>query len=320
MDLLRQLFQGHDTQPEPKDIVTGTPFSVPETEPEPSFLPSKHDIQIGIGSDPGRIRDHNEDASLAWQFVLAQEGQPPLPVGLFILADGMGGHVQGAQASALATRLVAGHIIRQISLPLLSADETLAERPPIHEVLTASVRIAHQAVIQRFPEAGTTMTTALMLGEQVYIAHVGDSRAYRGERGSLTLLTQDHSVAARLLEMGQTTPEEAALQRNILYKAIGQGASLEPDIKYDDLAWGQYLLLCCDGLWGKVTDQEMAAIIEASPTPDAACQNLIAQANESGGEDNISVLLVARGWPLPTRDQLKLGESFGRQPELDHEV
>jgi serine/threonine protein phosphatase PrpC len=300
MDFLRQLFHEDDALPEMQGAVQERPHQDQTTLGESGpCLPSKHDIQIGLASDPGRIRDHNEDASLAWQFTLAQQGQPPLVVGLFVIADGMGGHARGAQASSLATRLAAGHAIRQISLPLLSDDEDRAEREPIHEILISSIAVAHQALTRRFPEAGTTMTLALMLGENVYIAHVGDSRAYLGKPGSLKPLTQDHSVAARLLEMGQTTQEEAAAQRNILYKAIGQGTTVEPDILYHDLNWGQYLLLCCDGLWGKVPDPEIAAIIEASPTPDIACQNLVSKANENGGEDNISVILIARGWPLP---------------------
>ena len=261
-----------------------------------SPLDRSQDLQVGMASDPGRIRNRNEDASLALHFVLTQHGQPPLPVGLFAIADGMGGHVQGEQASALAVRLVARHIIDQVYLPLLADDDAMILRAPINEVLEASMKIAHEAVRRQLPKAGTTMTMALALGDGLYIAHVGDSRAYLGERGRLDLLTRDHSMAARLMEMGRTTPEEAAMQRNILYKALGQGPEIEPDILYHDLNPGQYLLLCCDGLWDKVSDAEMSAIIQASPTPGIACKNLVARANESGGEDNISVILAARGW------------------------
>jgi protein phosphatase len=80
---------------------------------------------------------------------------------------------------------------------------------------------------------------------------------------------------------------------------LGQGARVDPDILYHDLDPGQYVLLCCDGLWDKVSDEGMSAIVEASPTPGIACRNLVAQANENGGEDNISVILAARGWPFP---------------------
>ncbi len=284
------------------------------------------DLQVGLASDAGRIRERNEDSSLALQFVVAQQGLPPLPVGLFILADGMGGHAQGQQASALAVRLAARHIVNQVYLPLLSEAEEIAKRVPINEVLEGSIEIAHQAVMRRLPTAGTTMTIALTLGDGVYIAHVGDSRAYLGERGSLHSLTRDHSMAARLLELGHATIDEAAQQRHILYKALGQGVQtegmdeqhsrrpVEPDILYHDLASGQYLLLCCDGLWGKVSDEEMLAVIEAAPTPGVACRNLVARANEEGGEDNISVILVARGWP--PAEVPETGRGRLEQPEL----
>jgi serine/threonine protein phosphatase PrpC len=300
MNFLRQFFERDDNHNNQESVEESS-----ASDASPAIEPSAHDLQIGLASDAGRIRDHNEDASLAWQFTLAQEGQPPLQTGLFIIADGMGGHARGEQASALATRIAADHIIRKVSLPQLSDEDDLAERAPIHEILSSSIRLAHQAIIRQFPEAGTTMTVALLMGDNVYIAHVGDSRAYLGERGTLRLLTDDHSVAARLLEMGQATAEEVASQRNILYKAIGQGVEVEPDIAYHNLTHGQYLLLCCDGLWGKIPDEEIGAIIEAAPTPDIACQCLVAKANQNGGEDNISVILVARGWPLPAREYVE---------------
>ena len=300
MNILRFPLKDNGPQDRPENLNEGFPLepaSPDRTLPDHRSAP--HELQVGLASDPGRIRDRNEDTSLALQFMLAQQGQPPLPVGFFLIADGMGGHSQGEQASALAARLAARHIISQVYLPFLDEDEGATDRAPINEVLEASMSIAHQAVRRRLPKAGTTMTIALALGDGVYIAHVGDSRAYLGERGRIQRLTQDHSMAARLLEMGHATSDEAALQRNILYKAVGQGPHIEPDILYRDLAPGQYLLLCCDGLWDKVPDQEMSAIIDASPTPGRACRNLVARANENGGEDNISVILAARGWPLP---------------------
>jgi serine/threonine protein phosphatase PrpC len=254
---------------------------------------------VGLASDPGRVRDRNEDTSLAMQFMLAQHGQPPLPTGLFILADGMGGHAEGQEASALAVRLTARHILKEVHLPLLSERDEAVAQVPINEVLESSIKIAHEALLRRLPTAGTTITLALTLGDGLFVAHVGDSRAYLGERNRIQLLTRDHSMAARLQEMGQTTSGEAALQRNILYKALGQGSRVDPDILYHDLSPGRYLLLCCDGLWDRVDDEEMSAIVRAAPTPGIACRNLVARANEKGGEDNISVIVAARGWPLP---------------------
>ncbi|MGD8488171.1 MAG: protein phosphatase 2C domain-containing protein [Anaerolineae bacterium] len=306
-DALRHLFAGaedsQDGVDDTKEMAIVDPAGSDAIDKGP--VPSTHDLQVGIASDPGRIRDHNEDASLAWHFVLAQLGRPPLHVGLFIVADGMGGHARGEQASALAIRTVAAHVIQSVNLPLLVSEDGTPGSEPIHDILADGMRMAHEVVAQRLPEAGTTLTMALVLGDGAYIAHVGDSRAYQGERGRLTLLTQDHSVAARLLEMGHASPEEVASQRNILYRALGQGVQVEPDILYHDLSWGQYLLICCDGLWGKVTDAEIAAIIDNAPTPDLACQALVKLANQNGGEDNISVVLAARGWPLPDREAVE---------------
>jgi serine/threonine protein phosphatase PrpC len=265
-----------------------------ETGAEPQRGSSE--FLIGMASDPGRVRNRNEDSILALQFMLAQHGLPPIPMGLFIVADGMGGHAEGQQASALAVRLAARHILNYIFLPQLVDEEGMGERAPINEVLQDSMCLAHEALLRRLPKAGTTMTIAVALGDGVYIAHVGDSRAYLGESSRLRPLTRDHSMAARLLEMGSVTPDEARLQRNILYKAIGQGTEIEPDMLYHDLDHGQYLLLCCDGLWDKIAEEEMLAIIQTSPIPSIACQRLVDRANQNGGEDNISVIIAARGW------------------------
>jgi serine/threonine protein phosphatase PrpC len=284
----QQAWDGLETRPDPamtRQAETGA--DLPQASSQ--FL-------VGMASDPGQVRSRNEDSILALQLVLAQHGLPPTPMGLFILADGMGGHAEGQEASALAVRLAARHIINQIYLPQLGDEERPGERAPINEVLQDSMRIAHDTLLRRLPTAGTTMTMALGLGDGVYVAHVGDSRAYLGESGHLRLLTRDHSMAARLLEMGSVTPDEARKQRNILYKALGQGTEIEPDMLYHDLDPGQYLLLCCDGLWDKVPDEEMVSIVQTAATPSIACQGLVHRANQNGGDDNISVIIAARGW------------------------
>jgi serine/threonine protein phosphatase PrpC len=238
---------------------------------------------------------------------MVQQGQPALPMGLFIVADGVGGHSGGERASILAVRLAAHYIIRQICLPLLSEDGTFEERPPITEILQTAVSVAHEAILRRLPEAGTTMTMALLVGESVFIAHVGDSRAYIGQRGHLRCLTEDHSMAARLLGMGQGTLQQVAAQRNILYKVLGRGTQIEPDILHHDLNGQQYLLLCSDGLWNQVSDEEMIGIVEAASTLSDACQSLVDRAKTKGGDDNISVVLVARDWPLAAQVRSSIG-------------
>lgn len=243
------------------------------------------------------MRERNEDAVFLWQCTLMHQGQPPLPIGLFAVADGMGGQAEGEKASSLAVRLAAQHVIQRICLPFLEDSGT--DRPPINQVLETGVYLAHQAVLRHLPDAGTTLTMALVLGDYVFIAHVGDSRAYLGEKGRLRRLTQDHSIAARLIEMGQGTAEEVAAQRHLLYKSLGQSSGVEPDIIHQLIGEGQYLLICSDGLWSMVSEEQMTAIIEAAPTLTSACQELVNQANQQGGDDNISVILMAKHWPLP---------------------
>jgi serine/threonine protein phosphatase PrpC len=253
--------------------------------------------RIGQASHVGCTRERNEDASLALQFLLLEQDETPSPLGLFVLADGAGGHSQGQQASALACRQAVAYLLRRIVVPLLDDTGEYAERAPINDVLESSVSVAHDTITHRLPEAATTLTIALALGSGVYIAHVGDSRVYLGRQGRVQCLTQDHSMAARLLEMGQMAADELSSQRHILYRAVGQGSRIEPDIVYHGLEPGGYLLLCCDGLWGQVSDREISAIVDAAATPDAACQALVARALEAGGEDNISVIVAARTWP-----------------------
>jgi PPM family protein phosphatase len=258
---------------------------------------SAEPFEIGLATAKGPLRDRNEDASFAAQFMLVQGDEPPLPVGLFIVADGMGGHGQGEQASALACRLAAEHVVRHVYLPVL------ADGPgtPINEILEESAEIGHRHISRQLRGAGTTLSLALVLGDDVHIAHVGDTRVYLGRRGHLQLLTHDHSMAERLLEVGQARAEDVASERRVLYKALGHGPELKPDILHEHLEGGSYLLLCCDGLWGTMADAEIAAVVETAPGPEAACRELVDQAIERGGEDNITVVVAARGWPWVAR-------------------
>ncbi len=154
---------------------------------------------------------------------------------------------------------------------------------------------AHQTIKSKASGSGTTLTSALILGNLLTIAHIGDSRAYLiNSDGILQLLTHDHSLVKRLEEIGQISQEQALThpQRNILYRALGQGDTFEPDIATYQLQQGSKLLLCSDGLWGVITDEDMETIIRSSPDPQHVCQTLINLANSTGGPDNISVIIV----------------------------
>jgi serine/threonine protein phosphatase PrpC len=127
------------------------------------------------------------------------------------------------------------------------------------------------------------------------IAHVGDSRAYHIDNGGeIRMLTRDHSLVRRLEEMGQITAEEAQIhpQRNVLYRALGQGEPFEPEIQSHRLPHNGYLLICSDGLWGVVGEQEISKIIKSDAPPQIMCQQMVNLANEAGGPDNISAILV----------------------------
>lgn len=247
-------------------------------------------------SNIGQVRERNEDAFLAIDLTL-QSDDGLVPLGLYIVADGMGGHQKGEVASSLAAQVSARHIVQDVLVPFLSSDDENISRRPINEALIQAVQAANLAVYQQVPEAGTTLTMALVFGHKAYVAHVGDSRAYFFNQTTLRQITQDHSLVARLVELGQATPEEALthMHRNVLYRAIGQAGSLEVDTYLQPFPVGSCLLLCSDGLWGMVLDEEIAEILTFAPTPQHALEQLVAVANQKGGEDNITGVLVYMG-------------------------
>jgi serine/threonine protein phosphatase PrpC len=249
-------------------------------------------MDVGWVTDAGKVRDHNEDSALVITAAHdTHQGHPPF--GLFILADGMGGHRAGEVASSLAARVTAHHITRQSYLPALLGPERDARHPALTEVLVDAFQAANKAVSEEAPGSGTTLTCALVLGTQAYIAHVGDSRAYAIDREGMELITHDHSVVDRLVDTGQLTPEEAAdhPQKNVLYRAIGQSGALDVDTHVRKIGAGDYLLLCSDGLWGSISEDAVIDVIRAERSLQEACLQLIAAANEAGGSDNITAIL-----------------------------
>lgn len=245
------------------------------------------------GQSVGMQRDHNEDAIFCLSSSLASNART-IPFGLYIIADGMGGYQHGEIASSIAIRSMAEHVISQIYTPLVSLSSQPLE-DSLQDILKSGIKIAHQNIRNKVTEGGTTLTTVIILGDQMLIAHIGDCRVYTIEpNGDMSVLTRDHSLVERLVELGQLTPEEAAThpQRNVLYRAIGQGDLSEPEIISAPLAKPGYLLLCSDGLWGVVSEAQISRIITSWTNPHKACQKLIAAANEAGGPDNITSILV----------------------------
>jgi protein phosphatase len=235
-------------------------------------------LSVGYSSDVGRFRDHNEDTALAFQAIHLGD-DPSDPFGFFAVTDGMGGHRAGEVASSLAARLVSHAVLHRVFLPYLLERTPDTAAASLTEILRDAVQNANDQVHEQVPGGGTTLTCALILGRRAYIAHVGDSRAY--------LLT-------RLIELGELSPEEAAVhpQRHVLYRAIGQGDDLDVDTYHQPLPPESRILLCSDGLSGMVSEEEIGRIIASAATPQDACERLLAAANEAGGPDNITAVLI----------------------------
>lgn len=265
----------------------------PSEHPIPAHAQMENPLDIGQRSDIGKTRRANEDSYLTLKSVIGIEPEP-IPVGILIVADGMGGHEKGKEASALATRVASGVIVREALLPLLTSLSSDFASRPVHEILTEATAAASQAVSDMASDAGTTLTSALVVGHSVYVAHVGDTRVYYLDGSGLHQITQDHSLVNRLVELGQISAREAQEhpQRNFLYRAIGQGNDLKVDTHFQHLAADSYLILCSDGLWNSVSEEEMVQTIRSSDSPQVACNRLIDMANEHGGSDNITLVLA----------------------------
>lgn len=248
---------------------------------------------VGFAQSVGRQREHNEDALFLISADLSQD-ETSLHFGLYIVADGMGGHQYGELASGVAVRYMANHIQGELFLKWQEA-EGLPDAAALDEIMSAGVLIANQAIKTEIEGGGTTLTAMLLMGEQIHVAQVGDSRAYAvALDGTLKALTHDNSFIQQLLDDGAITQEEAAIhpQRNVLTLALGQLEPLEPQISKYPLPSEGHLLLCSDGLWGVVAEEQIGQIILAAINPQQACQELIEAANRAGGPDNITAIVV----------------------------
>lgn len=247
-------------------------------------------LRFGQYTHAGRLRPSNQDA--IWSFYSAARGAEVRPdFGLFIVCDGVGGHQDGERASALAVRALAQRVYHAFYSAVLN-DETQA--PTITETLMQAVDAANTAVIEGTRGGGAALTAAAVIGTRVYIAHAGDTRAYLVDARGLEQLTRDHSLAQRLVEIDQLSPDEAAQhpQRSHLYRALGQQERIDVDIVMRLLPEGARLLLCSDGLWDVVSAADIYRVVAQTDDPAAACRTLVELANTGGGPDNISAIIV----------------------------
>jgi protein phosphatase len=257
-------------------------------------------VQVFAQSDVGRTRDHNEDSFLVANL---SRGEPVMfdrlveqpaddTATLFMVADGMGGAAAGEVASATAVDVVLRHLREAIGgrEKLAAADLVAA--------MTAAAEVANWSIFQQAvnrPELrgmGTTATIAVLLGDRLFVAQVGDSRAYLVRDGVATQLTKDQSLMQKLIEAGELTEEEAAQseRRNIILQALGPEPSVKVDLTEQPLRRDDVLVLCSDGLSGLVRPEQIAGVMSEELDLSVACDRLISMANDVGGPDNITVI------------------------------
>jgi len=262
-------------------------------EERKSFLDRLPLIQIELASSAGKVRAQNEDALFALSTQVSMSASQ-YALGLFLIADGMGGHVDGERASSLAVQTASNVLLDELLKPL-QAGQPLPNAEQAETVLNLAMQAAQKAVIKRLPGSGSTLTMAMLLNWQLYFAHVGDTRIYLAQQGSaLQALTTDHSVARRLVDLGQIDAEEALVTplRNNLFRAIGQGDGFYADFGHVELSGPAKLLLCSDGLWSSLPEETLKQMLEAKPLPVDTAQQLVEVANTASGSDNISAIVV----------------------------
>jgi len=253
-------------------------------------------------TDVGRTREHNEDAFVVADLTtmnatLQPEVRTHVPGAsgsLFMVADGMGGAAAGEIASALATEVVLSELESRWS-------HAPAKSPEAFAVAIKSATEQANARIHRYaaehPEnrgMGTTATVAGLLGDKLYLAQVGDSRAYLVRNGIAEQITKDQSLMQKLVEAGEMTAEEAEVseRRNIILQALGPEPVVKVDLTHQQVRRGDTLVLCSDGMSGQMRISDISRIVTESPDLMATCKNLIDLANENGGPDNITVIAV----------------------------
>jgi serine/threonine protein phosphatase PrpC len=253
-------------------------------------------MDFGARTDTGRVRENNEDS-----FRLAPE------LNLFVLSDGMGGQASGEVASRLATESIVAHCREaesDSSLPLVGGRiggvSNAANR------LASAIRHANDEVRKAAQEnpawsgMGATVVAVQFVGERMSLAHVGDSRAYRMRAGELELLTQDHSFVAEQVRRGMMTEKEAERSKlqNVLLRALGAEPFVDVDVQEELILEGDTILLCSDGLTRELSNAQIAAALSAADEEregaQEAAERLIDLANQAGGGDNVTAIVVRR--------------------------
>lgn len=303
-DTRPELPTSHDEAPEmERERVfarMGRRYLVTEIEHARSRFPYGPHVTVVGMSHVGLTRagETNEDSFGSLTLNLAHDSHRQ-PLAIAIVADGLGGHAGGQDASRLAVRVFIERLTQALTLPLVAP---LGSSLPPDEAVEAALREAAEAANNAVCQAnangagdmGSTLVALVIVGEMAWIANVGDSRAYVLDDDSLRRVTSDHSLVEQLILSGMVTPEERYThpQRNRIFRSLGSEDQLELDIFTQRLRPGMRLLLCSDGLWEMTRDPEMEEILRQNGNAYEACAALIASANEHGGEDNITAVIA----------------------------
>lgn len=269
----------------PAPTITPTPDA--QTLPASGQRPARIGWLIAGLTDVGLKRDLNEDTLL-----MAEATMPDgAPYGLYVVADGLGGHHGGEIASQLTIDAIHQHFIQEPPLP---PEESFGEWLKNAAMAANRAVLAHQENLAQAKKMGSTVVMALVMGHRAHIANVGDSRAYLLQPEHIEQISVDHSLVERLVQIGQLTREEARTHknRNVIYNTIGEKPDMDVSLYHTTIRPGERLLLCSDGLSGMVTDDDLLAISQNQPAPDRACRAMIEAAKLAGGSDNITCIIV----------------------------
>lgn len=247
-------------------------------------------LEIALQTDPGLVRGHNEDA------VFADAAR-----GLAILADGMGGYSAGEVASSMATKLLSSRLESAFkSVPAYTRDARTGQ-PFAQTCLSEQIAAVNLAIYRaaesemQFIGMGTTLVAVVFCDNKLVVAHVGDSRLYCLRGGNFAAMTRDHSLLQEQIDSGLISVEEArhSINKNLVTRAVGVDPEVDAEIHLHPVQPGDLYLLCSDGLYDMVDDIEIHRTLEAfGSNPDLAARQLIRTANDNGGEDNVSVVVI----------------------------
>ena len=255
-------------------------------------------------SDAGNVRrsEPNEDSTLVLQLERVHESVSS-PVGVFVVADGLGGHDNGQVASRMTINIIAERMVRELLGAPLRAEKAGETVKPLDEdalvaLLQGAVEDANAALCQMNQrdktDMGSTLTGFMVVGDHAYVMNVGDSRTYMMRGGQIYQLTTDHSLVGQLVAGGLIQPDDVYThpQRSQIFRSLGDKLNVQVDIFKQQIQPGDILLSCSDGLWEMVRNPQIESILKEAPNPQVACAQLIEAANANGGEDNVSAVVV----------------------------